>query len=383
MAEERFDPLIFLMSLGAGGIAVIPFAFLQYTFEHGAGLIRISDIGYGTMPIMQQLMHRSLEAVMVLFSSLHIILSLVLIYKLSRWVGSDQYHDILSDPLRNPALLAPFISIIMTMNVFIGPVRYFLPIMAENLQALMLPALVFWMVIWIALIRMDTALLKISFEKSFDVDRISFGWLLHPFALGMLTVTGMGIAAMAEQPSIAHTAAFMSLVSGSMGLFLFAVKLIAIFKSHFSQEGLPERQFLPSFMIVIPNVTLFGISAFRFGHYLEHQFSYALGPFFLIVMTLLFAFETWYIIFGMTLLKDYFSDHFFSREFYVTQWGFVCPVVAYAVLGSFVYKVFVPSSILYMAILATLAVAVLLFIGLSRRQALCSGILKKSQMSCF
>lgn len=46
-----FSPLIFLASLGAGGIAVMPFAFLQYTFSHGPGLVKIADIGHGTLPL--------------------------------------------------------------------------------------------------------------------------------------------------------------------------------------------------------------------------------------------------------------------------------------------------------------------------------------------
>ena len=37
MRSEKFTPLLFLASLGAGGIAVIPFAIMQYTIDHGKG----------------------------------------------------------------------------------------------------------------------------------------------------------------------------------------------------------------------------------------------------------------------------------------------------------------------------------------------------------
>jgi len=247
----------------------------------------------------------------------------------------------------------------------------------------MLPALIAWGIIWIALMKFDMKLLKISFEEDFDVGKISFGWLLHPFALSMLTVTGTGIAALAKSASVAHTAAFMSMVSGTMAAFLLTVKLISIFKSHYAAKGLPERQFLPSFLIVIPNITLLAISAFRIGHYLENNFAMHMGPYFLLVMTIAFAFETWYLLFGLTLLKDYFTKYFFKKEFYVSQWGLVCPIVAYAVLGSFVYKVFVPNALLYLTILGTTLVAVLLFIILFIRQARCSGILSKNGMDCM
>ena len=377
MDQKKFNPLVFLMSLGAGGIAVLPFAFLQYTYPHGEGLIQLSQIGFSSLGAGSAAFFWGLVAVMAVFSLLHLALSAVLFRKLFSW-KKQEYEALAADPLRNSALLAPFISIVMTMNVFIGPVRFFLPAFAENLQMLMAPALVFWALIWALLLWTVIKLLKTSFEKSFDVSKISFGWLLYPFALGMLTVTGAGIAAMAKDPGIAGVAAFMSIVSGSMGAFLLLVKMISIFKSHFASSGLPEKQFLPSFLIVVPNITLYAISAFRLAHYFEHNFAAHLSDFVMIGMVGAFAFETWYLLFGLALLSDYFRKHFFEKEFYVSQWGLVCPVVAYAVLGSFVYAVFVPSVVLYGAIVAVTGVAVALFGVLFARQLKCAGVVRGS-----
>ena len=382
MKTKNFNPLIFLMSLGAGGIAVIPFAFLQYTYHKGKGLITLAAMGHGSITPAQEILFRSLEAVMILFAAIHLVLTAILLKKLAGWIKSGGHQDIINDPLKNTALLAPFISIIMTMNVFIGPIRFFFNAISSNLQALMLPALLFWSLIWILLMKTELKLLKISFTQNFDVSKINFGWLLHSFALAMLTVTGTGIAAMAKNSTIAHTAAFLSLVSGSMGFFLLIVKMVAIFKNHFTSEGLPEKQFLPSILIVIPNITLFAISAFRFGHYLEHQFAAHLGAYFKIIMTLAFAFETWYMLFGLTLLGGYFKKNFFKNEFHISQWGLVCPVVAYAVLGSFVFKLFIPTPVLYTVVLITAAAAVTLFFTLLLRQGKCSGIIKNRAVSC-
>lgn len=276
----NFSPLLFLASLGAGGIAVIPFAFFQYTIDHGKGLIKYADLAHGTLPLTTEILYRSLEFVMIIFALLHIILTIMFIKKLIRFVKSTNYDNFINDPLKNSAILAPFISFTMTMNIFIGPIRYFIPSFADNLQTFMLPALLFWMLLWILILRMEIKLLRISFINNFDVNKITFGWLLHPFALGMLTVVGTGIAALSANSSIAHTAAFMSMITGSMGFFLLIVKLIAIFKSHFFQNGLPEKQFLPSFLIVIPNITLYAISAFRIGHYLEKHMGYHLDSYF-------------------------------------------------------------------------------------------------------
>jgi hypothetical protein len=371
------------MALGAGGISVIPFAIFQYTTEHGKGLVTLSQMGHGSLSLINELLFRFLEVAMAVFAIIHIVLMVGLFKKFNKWKKTDAYKEMLKDPLKNTALLAPFVAISMTLNVFIGPIRFFIQSFADNLQAVMLPALIVWGIIWVALMKFDIKLLKIAFEEDFDIGKISFGWLLHPFALSMLTVTGTGIAALAKNVSIAHAAAFMSMVSGTMAAFLLTVKVISIFKSHYAAKGLPEKQFLPSFLMVIPNVTLLAISAFRIGHYLEHHFEMQMGPYFLLVMTLAFAFETWYLLFGLSLLKDYFTKYFFKKEFYVSQWGLVCPIVAYAVLGSFVYNVFVPSTLLYLTILGTTFIAILLFTILFIRQGRCSGILSKKGIDCL
>jgi hypothetical protein len=367
---KEFDPLIFLMSLGAGGISVIPFAFFQYSQSHGKGLIEHSQVDHAS----GGLAFFALESVMVIFALLHVVLTIVLLLRLQGW-KKESYESLLENPLANAAILAPFISVIMTMNVFIGPLRYFIPAFADNLQMMMLPALLFWSLLWFLLIRTDIRILKKSFENNFDVGKISFGWLLHPFALGMLSVTGSGIAVMAHDPAIAHTAAFMSMVSATMGFFLLVVKLISIFKSHFDAPSMPGRQFLPSFLIVIPNITLFAITAFRLGHYLEHNFQFDLGPFFLLVIGIAFAFETWYLLFGISLLKEYFKKHFTREEFYLSQWGLVCPFVAYAVLASFAFGAFLPSVFFIAAMAFGLVASIALFWILFVRQLKCSCLL--------
>lgn len=361
--SKNFSPLAWLAPLGAGGIAVISFAFFNYSIPHPAGLINFSQSGGGVLV-------RILEANALIFIALHFALTFIFVPPLVRFIRDKNYQNFRDDPLRNSALLVPFISAAMSMNVLIGPVRYFLPIFYENFQNMIFPGFIAWTILFILTMFFEIKLLAISFRKSFDISKISFGWLLHPFALAMITVTGTGIAAMASSTAIANSAAFLALISGTMGVFLLLVKMISIFKSHFSAGGLPAKEFLPSFLIVVPNVTLFAISAFRLGHFLEKFHGAELGNYFAVVMTTSFAFEIWYLVFGIFLLRDYFHHHFF-REYHVSQWGLVCPLVAFAVLGSFVFKVFAPILFLKIVILATTALVVGLFFSLLKKMFCC------------
>ena len=282
--KKTFTPLVFLSSLGAGGIAVMPFVMMQYTLEHGAGLITRSQIWAMNWNTLQTIYYYYMEAIMAVFTVIHVVLTIMFLIRLFRWLTTSAAGKLLHDPLANTAILAPFISLLMTMNLFIGPIRYFFPFMSGNFQSLMMPAFVIWSILFVVVISLEIYLLGISFEKGFDINKINFGWLLHPFLLGMLSVVGTGISAMAHNQTIAHSAAFMSMISLSMGLFLLSVKMVMVFASHFAAKGLPEKNFLPSFLIVIPNITLFSLSAFRLGHYLEHNHEFHLGAYFYIVV---------------------------------------------------------------------------------------------------
>jgi len=368
---SNFTPLAFLASLGAGGVAVMPFVLMQYTVEHGKGLITRADLWTGNLSGVSVFYYYFLEAIMIGFILLHFALTVYFIGRLIKWLKTDKFPELLNDPLRNTALLPPLISLLMTMNVFIGPLRYFLPVMSNNFQSLFWPAMVFWSLFFVFVLFVEIKLLNISFSKGFDINKINFGWLLHPFLLGMLTVVGTGIAAMSQNSSLANWAAFMSLISGSMGIFLLVVKMITLFKSHFAASGLPEKQFLPSFLIVVPNITLFALSAFRLGHFLEHHHGFELGAYYYLVVGAAFAFEVWYMLFGLSLLWDYFKkDHF--RDFYVSQWGFICPLVAFVVLGSFVHKLVLTSPWLYGVFVLTIMVTIILYLELLIKHFKCS-----------
>ncbi len=361
MNQKNFSPLIFLSALGAGGISVMPFAFMQYTMKHPAGLVQRAHIDFESLSGLSLVFQYGLEAIMLVFVALHLVLTAIHSKGLWQFWRQGKISELAKNPLASPALMAPFISLVMTMNVIIGPVRYFVPWLADNLQMVMLPALLFWIGIYVFLLFSVAYLLKQAFIQKFDMSKISFSWLLYSFAIGMLTVTGMGFAALAKSAAIANTAAFMGLVSGSMGIFLLVVMTMTVFQKFFSSEGLGDKTALPAVLIVIPNLTLYAISAFRFGHYLERHQGLHLDSYFTFVTALPFAIETWYLLFGLVVLWEYFRKDYFKGGYYVTLWGLICPLVAYSVLASFTYKTFMSLSVFYGLAVAFMGLSVLVF----------------------
>lgn len=48
---------------------------------------------------------------------------------------------------------------------------------------------------------------------------------------------------------------------------------------------------------------------------------------------------SWYMLLGLFLMRDYFKKYLFNADYFdESQWGLICPMVAYSVLATFAYK---------------------------------------------
>ena len=83
---EKFTPLVFLAPLGAGGIAVMPFVLMQYTVEHGAGLITRAQLWEKGFSNIASGYYLSLEAVMIIFTVLHLVLMISFSISFFKWL---------------------------------------------------------------------------------------------------------------------------------------------------------------------------------------------------------------------------------------------------------------------------------------------------------
>jgi hypothetical protein len=196
--------------------------------------------------------------------------------------------------------------------------------------------------------------------------------LLVPFTIAMVTVVWAWIAALAKDPAIANISAFFTFISLWFWLFLFVTKLITLFQKHFAYKNWsPAKEALPSFLIVIPNITLFAISLFRLWHYFANQTGTHADLFLFFVIIGAFTFETWYLLFGFSLLKQYFQEQFFQKEFYVSMRWLICPIVAYAVLWAFAYQQFFNSPMIYWLTILMMLVAVTIYLIVARKHMRC------------
>lgn len=342
----QFNMLWFIMALGFGGTSIAGFAFLNNTMVRNPpfkGMLYLDKINEfsvnmgGFFPTITNYM----KIHMLFFGILHLItlLGCTVLYFRWRRKHPQRFTELLNDTSRNSVLISPVLAYGMAFNVFLVLGYVFVDWMRINVQLLLPYAAGVYGLLWLWTLATAVRLQAIALEKGFDVARMHFGWLLIPFALGMTSVTGTGISYLAHG-GLADIVFFLSITIFTMALFLLLVKLFSLFKTHYA-SGLPTKiEFLPSFFVVVPIITILTISLLRYGYYFQHKFDVMLPKaLFSFVAAGGFGLMTWYMILGLFLLRDYFKKYLFSGDYFdESQWGLICPMVAYAVLSTFVYK---------------------------------------------
>ena len=84
--KSKFNPLFFQASLAAGGVALMPFNFLQFGIPHEKGLIKFSDIIWNQLSMIQSLFYGLLVSVMLISVIVHFVLTSVFIVMMVGWI---------------------------------------------------------------------------------------------------------------------------------------------------------------------------------------------------------------------------------------------------------------------------------------------------------
>ena len=373
-STQKFHPTAFLAVLGAGGLAVAPFGIMQYAMPHAIeGLVtrqavHSQSVGFAPGLIM------ALEAIMVIFTFIHFGLFAWFGLLFRKWLQSEAYTHVSSNPYHSVALLTPLLALAMTFNVFIGGIRYFWPAIHHNLQAIMPFAFVAWVALLAVVLGLAAKLLKNAFTQGIDLAHLPFSWMLYPMTLAMVSVTGTGFAAMSKIPWVAHSAFFLSLIGIATSAVLFIFNLVTLFQHHFAKTGYPDKQLFPSMLAMVPTVSLYGISLYRISHYLHRNLHLEVEWLATLGVTGLFALQFMMLGFGLYLMKDYLLDMYRQEDYFPSLWALICPFVGFAMMAAFTNVAFVASPIFAGLALLSLAVAVGSYGLLLRRMLACKGL---------
>lgn len=321
----KFTPFKFQLPLAAGGITLMAFNYLQFAVPHGKGLIKLSDIPWGQLTTGQTVLYLPLIGIMTAFAIINFIFILVFLKSLLQWrFNNDEYTDFInSPPTTTIGIFVPVASLSMTANVILVIFGFFFSKGSSNIQALMLPALIFYGVLWVTLFVLEFNALKMWLTKPLDSTKLNFVWLIDVFAFGLVNLTGTGIASMSSNREIASIAAFASFIALSVGVFLLVAKLGYLLYLQIKSSGLPQNPVLPSFFLVIPITCLFGISFYRIAQYLHTFFQFDIKALSFFLINFSYVVTIGWGIFTLYLISSYFTEYFYQSEFAAPQWAMV------------------------------------------------------------
>ena len=320
-----FTPLKFQIPLAAGGIALMAFNYLQFAVPHGKGLITLADLNRADLSAWQLSFYVPLILLMLAFAVINLGSTAIYLRQLVRWVANrDEYRDFINGPpTKSIGIFVPIASLSMTANVVLAPLAFFIPLLSSNLQTMMLPGLMFFWVLWLMLFRFEFKVMKNGLSRPLDVGKLNFVWLVDVFAFGLVSLTGTGIAALADNSVLASLAAFSSLFTLTFGGLLLVGKLAYLIYLQIRASALPDKAILPAYFIVIPITCLFGFSFHRIALYMQTYFSFEMRMFSFLLISSSYVVTIGWGMFCLYLLGGYFKREFLRCDFSPTQWGIV------------------------------------------------------------
>jgi hypothetical protein len=322
--KSKFNPLFFQASLAAGGVALMPFNFLQFGIPHGKGLIKISDIVWTQFSAIQSLFYGVLIAVMLIAVLVHFILTIIFFAMMIGWIREKtSMNELMSDPYRNVTIFPIIGSLAMSANVLWAPTGFFIPAISGGMQSLMMPSFVFFVGLWILAIILQFKVLKSWVSKSIDFKKYNFVWLLDVFAFGLVSLTGSGIAITSGNVNIATIASLATILTIGFGFSLLNAKLVHLIAMLLKAKKLPDAPLLPAFFLVIPITCLYGLSTYRLMGYYSKLYNFSLEGIQPLIMNLSYVIAAFWLISTVYLIRTYLVNHFLDSKYAATQWGMV------------------------------------------------------------
>lgn len=337
---ENYSPLYFLAALGAGGLAISFFMYPYFmikdrmtpmpTFE------TIWPLLTGDNLMLAGLLALDLAAIAYL-AYLHFHLLAWNFRELShfrRSVARDRF-----DPAQGDlSLMAIPLTLAMTVNVCFVLGALFVPSLWTVVEWLFPGAMLAFLVIGIYALRILLAYFGNTLTRGGldSAGNNSLAPLIAVFTMAMIAVGLAAPAAMSQVLGVQVISMLLSLFFFSAAMLLAVIKLVVGFRNMF-EHGV-SVQGSPSLWIVIPIVTLLGISWIRLSLGMARGFelSEARTSLFVFVAVLL-SVQLLFGLIGWTVMRrlGYFSNFVWGTQGNAGTFSLICPGVALFVFGFF------------------------------------------------
>lgn len=337
----KFTPLRFQSALAAGGLALMPFVLMQFTFPRQGKLISLDDLSgrYDLASVF-------LLAVMLVSTVLHFYLIAKISREFVQWHRSDTaMQDFLADAAMNVGIFSPVVALGMTVNVILGPVAFFFPGFSDQVPALLSYGVYPFALLFLVLGYISVRVGKTWLFRDGKAVAFNYNWLLDVFAWGMVALAGAGVTMTATNPQVTAAGSVLTLCAISIGLFIYGIKGMYLILAQMTHGNTPAEPLKPAHFIVVPINCLFAISIFKIAGYTKASLGIDITSLAFVSVVILFALSLFWIALCVIAFRDWFIHQFPKPEFYPAQWGLVCVLVGLEVLAIYSHVSYYPSSL--------------------------------------
>ncbi len=366
--SQKYSPQYFLAALGNGGLAVSFFMYLMFmvkhpdtpipTFSHISGVLTSGDVVSSVLVL-------SALALILFFVARHFLFLVLNVRAYFKYKKSSDYEK-LRNSNSEVILFAMPLTYAMSVNVLFIVGALYIPGLWSIVENIFPFALAAFGVIGIYALKIAShyysrLIINGGFEPK---ENNNLGQLISSFAFAMIAVGFAAPAAMSGNIYVSTIGLIGSVFFGTISALLLVLKLVIGLKSIF-QNGMSDET-VPSLWIIIPIMTLFGITFVRLVSGVFHNLLELTPPpvLFLVALIFLASMQGVTGLIGYTVMKkkNYFKDYVNGNKISVGSYSLICPGVAAFVLGMFLLnKGIVKSGIIdmfsagYFAILIPLA----------------------------
>jgi hypothetical protein len=339
LLKEKFTPMYFLASLGAGGLSVSFFMYLMFLIPHPKVPLATFDF------IFPELLKGTWLSFVTAFCLVFIIGFAFIHFKLLIWnvkqyngfKETDAYEKMKNSNAEVTFMAMP-LTFAMTINVCFVLGAAFVPGLWDIVEYLFPGAIIAFAVCGYYALKFFTEYFtRIISNGDFDsTANNNLSQMVSIFSFSMIAVGFAAPGAMSHHIEINAIGIFGAIFFGTIAFLLLIIKLILGFKDMF-EHGI-GKEASPSLWIMIPILTLLGITLIRVSFGLDHHFGDTMGKADLFILTSVVI--TLQIIFGLLGLKimkniGYFEEFVHSNKKSPVAFALICPGVAFMVFGFF------------------------------------------------
>jgi len=339
MLKEKYSPLYFLAALGAGGLSVSFFMYLMFLVPHKGVPMATFDFVYPALLKGDWLSLVSAFCIVfiIAFAVLHFKLLVWNIKQYNAFKETTAYATLVKSNAEVTLMTMP-LTYAMTINVCFVLGALFVPGLWDIVEYLFPFALIGFATVGYYAIKIFMVYFsRLITTGDFDFEKNNnLSQMISIFAFSMIAVSFAAPGAMSHHIEVNAFGLFGAIFFGAISIFLLTIKLILGFKGMFKYGISSEAA--PSLWIIIPILTLLGITLIRLNFGFDHHFDQPLANASLFTLTsFVVSLQVIFGLLGYSVMKklNYFEEFISGDKKSPVSFALICPGVAFMVFGIF------------------------------------------------